>query len=138
MASSVVSRCWDVESAPQTRRSQHTATDRKFANTTEVSSRWSNSLKTLRSSANIASLPPVEAAGKATSAKKEFHKQLSLPTANAPTNFPELAKELKLRFETPRKRAASFGAPTENVGQDLEITKMSSPKKPRTGLLILQ
>ena len=59
------------------------------------------------------------------SARKEFHQQLSMPTANTPTNFTDLAKELK----TPRKRAFTFGAATEEVSQELAFTTLPSPKK---------
>ena len=61
------------------------------------------------------------------SAKQAFHRQLSTPTANTPTNFTDLAKELK----TPRKRAFTFGAATEEVSQELAFTTLPSPKKLR-------
>ena len=63
------------------------------------------------------------------SARKEFHQQLSMPTANTPTNFTEVAKELNATFQTPRKRAATFGAATEEVSQELAFTTLPSPKK---------
>ena len=65
-------------------------------------------------------------------AERALHKQLSMPSGNTPTNFSDLAKELDAAFQTPRKRAATFGAPTEEVSQVCAFTTMPSPKKPRT------
>ena len=65
-------------------------------------------------------------------AERDLHKKLSVPggsTVETPTNFADWFKELD---STPRKRAATFGAPAEDVEKECAFTKLPTPKKLRT------